>query len=192
MVTTGPASGKNFAIIGVCDYIARRHLEAIKELGGNLLAAYDKNDSVGIMDRYFPECQFFTDFERFESFLQSLKTEKCGVDFVSICTPNHMHLPHLQFALRMGADAICEKPLVLHAADIDQLMALERQTSKRVFTVLQLRVHDAILSLKKKVEAEVKLIQLQNNIDVKKIEIEKLKIELEALKIKRTSINKTY
>ena len=154
MLTPGPAAGKNFAIIGVGGYIAPRHLDAIKELGGNLLAAFDKNDSVGIMDRYFPDCQFFTDFERFESFLQNLKLEKKAVDFISICSPNYMHLPHLQFTLRMGADAICEKPLVLHALDVDQLITLERQTGKRVFTVLQLRVHDAILSLKKKVEAE--------------------------------------
>lgn len=146
MTTTKPAGGKNFAIIGVGGYIAPRHLEAIKELGGNLVAAYDKNDSVGIMDRFFPDCQFFTDFERFESFLAGQK-----LDFVSICTPNHMHLPHIQFALRMGAHAICEKPLVLYAKDIDQLMALEKQTGKLVFTVLQLRVHDAILALKQKI-----------------------------------------
>lgn len=154
MTALKPATGKNFAIIGVGGYIAPRHLEAIKELGGKLVAAYDKNDSVGIMDRYFPDCQFFTDFERFESCLQNLKLVNKPVDFISICTPNHMHLPHLQFALRLGANAICEKPLVLHATDIDQLIAIERQTGKRVFTVLQLRVHEAILKLKEKITSE--------------------------------------
>lgn len=149
MTKTLPAMGKKFAIIGVAGYIAPRHLEAIKELGGQLVAAYDKNDSVGIMDRFFPDCQFFTDFERFENFLSFEK-----IDFVSICTPNHMHLSHIQFALRMGADAICEKPLVLYSKDIDDLMALEKKTGRRVFTVLQLRVHDAILALKKKISAE--------------------------------------
>ena len=154
MTTMKPADGKNFAIIGVGGYIAPRHLDAIKELGGNLVASFDKNDSVGVMDKYFPDCQFFTDFERFESFLQSQKLANKPVDFISICTPNHMHLPHLQFALRLGADAICEKPLVLHAEDFDQLIALERQTGKRVFTVLQLRVHGAILKLKEKISSE--------------------------------------
>lgn len=154
MTVVKPATGKNFAIIGVGGYIAPRHLEAIKELGGNLVAAYDKNDSVGIMDRYFPDCEFFTDFERFESCLQNLKLLNKPIDFVSICTPNHLHLPHLQFALRLGAHAICEKPLVLHTHDIDQLISIERQTGKRVFTVLQLRVHDAILKLKEKIVSE--------------------------------------
>ena len=144
-----PAQNKKFAIIGVGGYIAPRHLEAIKDLGGTLVAAYDKNDSVGIMDRYFPDCQFYTDFERFESFISENK-----VDFISICTPNHMHLSHIQFALRMGANAICEKPLVLYVKDIDQLMALEKQTGKHVYTVLQLRVHDAILKFKEKIESE--------------------------------------
>lgn len=144
---------KNFAIIGVGGYIAPRHLEAIKEGGNNLIAAYDPNDSVGIMDRYFPECQFFTDFERFESFLESKKAEGKKVDYVSICTPNHMHASHIKFALRYGAHAICEKPLVLHESDIDDLVALENKTGKKVYTVLQLRVHDAIIALKEKVKA---------------------------------------
>ncbi|MGZ3691937.1 MAG: Gfo/Idh/MocA family oxidoreductase, partial [Pseudobdellovibrio sp.] len=151
MTSTKPAAGKKFAIIGVGGYIAPRHLEAIKELGGTLVAAYDKNDSVGVMDRYFPDCHFYTDFERFESYLSQNK-----VDFISICTPNHMHQSHIEFALRHGADAICEKPLVLYSKNIDDLMALERATAKRVYTVLQLRVHDAILALKEKVQKEQK------------------------------------
>jgi len=147
---------KNFAMIGVGGYIAPRHLEAIKESGHNLIAAYDPNDSVGIMDRYFPNCRFFTDFERFESFLEAQKAEGVNTEYVSICTPNYMHASHIKFALRFGAHAICEKPLVLYESDIDELVALEKKTGKKVFTVLQLRVHDAIIALKKKVQAQNK------------------------------------
>lgn len=142
---------KNFAIIGVGGYIAPRHLEAIKQAGHNLIAAYDPKDSVGILDRYFPDCQFFTDFERFESFVESVK-----VDYVSICSPNYLHSSHIKFALRNGANAICEKPLVLHESEIDELAQYETKYGKKVYTVLQLRVHDAILKLKEKVEASKK------------------------------------
>lgn len=142
---------KNFAIIGVGGYIAPRHLEAIKEAGHQLVAAYDNKDSVGIMDRYFPDCQFFTEFERFEAYTQSLKGTQQQIEFVSICTPNYLHASHIQFALRLGANAICEKPLVLHTKDIDQIHELEKQTGKKVYTVLQLRVHDAIIQLKNKI-----------------------------------------
>lgn len=143
----------NFAIIGVGGYIAPRHLEAIKELGHTLVAAYDRNDSVGIMDRYFPDCQFFTDFERFESFVDSCKGTSRQIDYVSICTPNYMHSSHIKFALSHGAHAICEKPLVLFEKDIDELAAYEKKFGKNVYTVLQLRVHDAILALKKKIDS---------------------------------------
>ncbi|UOF02249.1 Gfo/Idh/MocA family oxidoreductase [Bdellovibrio reynosensis] len=146
----------NFAIIGVGGYIAPRHLEAIKELGHTLVAAYDKNDSVGIMDRYFPDCQFFTDFERFESFVDSCKSTSKQVEYVSICTPNYMHSSHIKFALSHGAHAICEKPLVLHEREIDELAAYEKMFGKNVYTVLQLRVHDAILALKNKVDSAPK------------------------------------
>ncbi|MFM6928199.1 MAG: Gfo/Idh/MocA family oxidoreductase [Bdellovibrio sp.] len=146
----------NFAIIGVGGYIAPRHLEAIKELGHNLVAAYDPKDSVGIMDRYFPDCQFYTDFERFESFIDSLKGTKDQVEYVAICTPNYMHASHIKFALSHGAHAICEKPLVLYKKDIDDLLVYEDKYDRKVYTVLQLRVHDAILALKKKIEAEKK------------------------------------
>ncbi|QDK37507.1 Gfo/Idh/MocA family protein [Bdellovibrio sp. NC01] len=146
----------NFAIIGVGGYIAPRHLEAIKDLGHNLVAAYDHNDSVGIMDRYFPDCQFFTDFERFESYVDSLKGSNQQIDYVSICTPNYMHASHIKFALSHGAHAICEKPLVLHTKDIDDLLNYEKKYDRKVYTVLQLRVHDAILALKKKIDSEKK------------------------------------
>lgn len=146
----------NFAIIGVGGYIAPRHLEAIKELGHNLVCAYDTKDSVGIMDRYFPDCMFFTEFERFESFVESIKKTNQKIDYVSICTPNYLHASHIKFALRNDANAICEKPLVLYAHEIDELALLEQAANKKVYTVLQLRVHDAILNLKKKIEESKK------------------------------------
>jgi UDP-N-acetyl-2-amino-2-deoxyglucuronate dehydrogenase len=146
----------NFAIIGVGGYIAPRHLEAIKDLGHNLVAAFDTKDSVGIMDRYFPDCMFFTEFERFESFVDSLKNTKQKIEYVAICTPNYLHASHIKFALRVGANAICEKPLVLHVSDIDELSKLESESGKKIYTVLQLRVHDAILALKKKIDESKK------------------------------------
>lgn len=146
----------NFAIIGVGGYIAPRHIEAIRDLGHRLVVAYDRNDSVGIMDRYFPDCQFFTDFERFESYVDSVKGTENEIHYVSICTPNHLHAAHIKFALSHGAHAICEKPLVLHDKDFDELADYETRHSKRVYTVLQLRTHDAILALKKKIETEAK------------------------------------
>lgn len=142
---------KKFAIIGVGGYIAPRHLEAIKQTGNELVAAFDPKDSVGILDRYFPDAQFFTDFERFEAFVEENK-----VDYVAICSPNFMHSSHIKFALRNGANAICEKPLVLCESEIDELSQYEKRFGKKVFTVLQLRVHEAILNLKEKVEKENK------------------------------------
>jgi UDP-N-acetyl-2-amino-2-deoxyglucuronate dehydrogenase len=147
---------KNFAVIGVGGYIAPRHLDAIKITGNKLVAAYDTKDSVGILDRYFPDCKFFTDFERFESYVESLKNTRDQLDYVSICSPNYLHSSHIKFALRHGANAICEKPLVLHEAEIDELAAYEKKFDRKVYTVLQLRVHDAIMNLKSKVEKENK------------------------------------
>lgn len=149
---------KNFAVIGVGGYIAPRHLEAIKVTGNKLVAAYDTKDSVGILDRYFPDCKFFTDFERFESYVESLKNTKDQLDYVSICSPNYLHASHIKFALRHGAHAICEKPLVLFEKEIDELTEYEKKFDRKVYTVLQLRVHDAILALKKKVEAQNKAV----------------------------------
>jgi UDP-N-acetyl-2-amino-2-deoxyglucuronate dehydrogenase len=143
---------KNFAVIGVGGYIAPRHLEAIKATGNKLVAAYDTKDSVGILDRYFPDCKFFTDFERFESYVESIKETSDRLDYVSICSPNYLHSSHIKFALRHGAHAICEKPLVLHESEIDELASYEKKFDRKVYTILQLRVHDAILSLKQKVE----------------------------------------
>ncbi len=142
---------KNFALIGIGGYIAPRHIEAIKHHGHNLIAAVDVQDSVGILDRYFPDVRFFTDFERFESFLEK-SPEK--LDYVSICSPNYLHASHIKAAFRLGANAICEKPLVLTTAELDDLQAAEKKYDRRLYTVLQLRVHDAIIDLKKRIEAE--------------------------------------
>ncbi len=146
----------NFAVIGVGGYIAPRHLEAIRDLGHKVVVAFDTNDSVGIIDRYFPDCSFFTDFERFESFFDSLKGSAEQIDYVSICSPNYLHSSHIKFALSHGSHAICEKPLVLSITELDEVSKYERLYHRRVFTVLQLRVHDAIMALAKKVRSEEK------------------------------------
>jgi UDP-N-acetyl-2-amino-2-deoxyglucuronate dehydrogenase len=137
--------------MGVAGYIAPRHLGAIRHVGGNLVAAFDPRDSVGIMDSYFPDAAFFIDFERFSGYLDKLKKEGGAVDYVSICSPNHLHESHSRFALRCGSHVVCEKPLVLYPEEIDQLAEIEKDTGKRVSTILQLRLHDAILAVKRKV-----------------------------------------
>lgn len=144
----------NFAIIGAAGYIAPRHLKAIKETKNELVAAMDPNDSVGIIDSYFPNADFFVEFERFERHIEKLKRIKSerAIDFVSICSPNHLHDAHIRFALRSGANAICEKPIVLNPWNIDALKEVENDTNRKVFTILQLRLHPTILALKKQVE----------------------------------------
>jgi UDP-N-acetyl-2-amino-2-deoxyglucuronate dehydrogenase len=144
---------KNFAITGVGGYVAPRHLQAIKDTGNNLIAAVDPNDSVGIMDRYFPEVSFFTEFERFDRHLEKLRRNypESKVDFVSICSPNNLHDAHIRFAFRIGADAICEKPMVLNPWNLDILKELETETGKRAYTVLQLRLNPAVRQLKEKI-----------------------------------------
>lgn len=141
---------KNFAITGVAGYIAPRHLKAIKETGNNLLAAVDPHDSVGLLDQYFPSAQFFTEVERFDRHLEKLRREKIPnkIDYLSICSPNHLHDAHIRLGLRLGADAICEKPLVMNPWNLDALQKLEEEYGKRVFTILQLRVHPALLKMK--------------------------------------------
>ena len=145
---------KNFALIGAGGYIAPRHMKAIKDTGNNLLAALDKHDSVGILDSYFPNADFFTEFERFDRHLEKLKRQGIKTDFVSICSPNYLHDAHIRFGLRIGANAICEKPLVLNPWNIDALEEIERETGKKVFTILQLRLHPAIIKLKEKIAAD--------------------------------------
>lgn len=146
----------NFALIGAAGYIAPRHMNAIKDTGNELVAALDPNDSVGIIDSYFPEANFFVEFERFDRHIDKLRRSKSGraIDFVSICSPNYLHDSHIRFSLRSGADAICEKPLVLNPWNIDGLLAMEKDTGRKVNTILQLRVHPAIMALKDKVATE--------------------------------------
>ena len=143
--------GKNFAVIGIAGYIAVRHVRAIKETDNNLVAALDPFDSVGFMDSYFPEADFFTEFERFDRHIAKLNRQGTHVDYVSICSPNYLHDSHIRFALRNGADAICEKPLVLNPWNIDALKDYEEETGKKVWNILQLRHHQAIMDLKEKV-----------------------------------------
>ena len=144
---------KNYALIGAAGYIAPRHLKAIKDTEGNLLAALDKFDSVGIMDSYFPNADFFVEFERFDRHVEKLKSEKgVKLDYVSICTPNYLHDAHIRMALRSGADAICEKPLVLNPWNLDALIRIEKETGNKVFTILQLRLHESIIELRNKIK----------------------------------------
>mgnify|MGYP001637295214 CR=1 FL=1 len=144
---------KKFALIGASGYIAPRHMQAIKATGNVLVAAVDPNDSVGIIDSHFPDAHFFTEFERFDRHIDKLSRAKAGeaVDYMSICSPNYLHDSHMRFALRSGADAICEKPLVLNSWNIDGLLDIERDTGRKVNTILQLRVHPAIIELREKV-----------------------------------------
>jgi UDP-N-acetyl-2-amino-2-deoxyglucuronate dehydrogenase len=145
---------KNFAITGVAGYIAPRHLKAIKETGNKLVAAVDPHDSAGILDSYFDGVQFFREFERFDRHIEKLRRlgEDKRVHYVSICSPNYLHDAHARFALRVGADAICEKPVVLNPWNIEPLQELEEESGKRIYTVLQLRVHPSLVALKKELE----------------------------------------
>ena len=144
---------KNFALIGAGGYIAPRHMRAIKDTGNNLLAALDKHDSVGILDSYFPKADFFTEFERFDRHMEKLKRQTIPTDYVSVCSPNYLHDSHIRFGLRLGADVICEKPVVLNPWNVDALMEIEEETGGQIFTILQLRLHPAIIALKKKIDA---------------------------------------
>ena len=143
---------KNFALIGVGGYIAPRHLRAIKETGNELVAAYDKNDSVGIMDSYFPRASFFTEQELFDRHNNLLKSQGRNIDYLSVCSPNYLHDAHTRYGLRLGADVICEKPVVLSPWNIDSLMDIERQTGHKAYTIFQLRLHPSVRALKEQVE----------------------------------------
>ncbi len=147
---------KNFILIGAAGFIAPRHLKAIKETGNTLVAALDKFDSVGIIDSYFPNCSFFTEFERFDRHIEKLKRNGTQIDYVSICTPNYLHDSHIRFGLRHGADVICEKPLVLNPWNIDSLAEIEKQSGKHIYNIFQLRLHPVIIDLKRKVDAAPK------------------------------------
>lgn len=149
---------KKFALIGAAGYIAPRHMKAIKDTGNELVAALDKNDSVGIIDSYFPTADFFTEFERFDRHIDKLRRANNGkaIDYTSICSPNYLHDSHMRFGLRAGSDVICEKPLVLNPWNIDGLLDIEKDTGHKVNTILQLRVHPSIIALRDKVQSEQK------------------------------------
>lgn len=144
---------KNFALIGAAGYIAPRHLKAIKDTGNRLVAALDPFDSVGVLDSYFPEADFFTEFERFDRHIEKLRRQDTKIDYVSVCSPNYLHDSHIRFGLRHGADVICEKPLVLNPWNVDALAEIEQETGSRVFTILQLRLHPNVIALREMVAA---------------------------------------
>jgi len=143
--------GTNFALIGVAGYIAVRHVRAIRETENRLVASLDRFDSVGFLDSYFPDADFFTEFERFDRHIAKLNRQGTKVNYVSICSPNYLHDSHIRFALRNGADAICEKPLVLNPWNIDALGDYEKETGKKVWNILQLRLHPSIIELREQV-----------------------------------------
>ncbi len=147
---------KRFGLIGAAGYVAPRHMKAIKETGNTLVAALDPNDSVGVIDSHFPEADFFTEYERFDRHVDKLRRRGEKIDFMSIASPNYLHDSHIRSALRGGAHAICEKPLVLNPWNIDGLKAIEEETGCRVFNILQLRLHPSIIALKQEVELQLK------------------------------------
>lgn len=142
---------KNFALIGAAGYIAPRHLKAIKNTDSNLSAALDPFDSVGVLDSYFPNVDFFVEFERFDRHIDKLKRKNIPIDYVSVCSPNYLHDSHIRFGLRSNADVICEKPVVLNPWNIDALQEIEKETGKNIFSILQLRLHPSILALREKI-----------------------------------------
>jgi len=147
---------QKFALIGAAGYIAPRHMKAIKETGNDLVAALDKCDSVGVIDSYFPNAHYFTEFERFDRHVDKRRRNEEAIDYISICSPNYLHDSHIRFGLRSGADVICEKPLVLNPWNIDALEIIEKETGKKLNNILQLRLHPSIIALKQKVQAETK------------------------------------
>ena len=143
---------KNFVLIGAAGYIAPRHMKAIKATGNNLLAAYDPYDGVGVIDSHFPQAHFFTEFERFDRYIEKIKRAGTKVDYVSICSPNYLHDAHIRYGLRIGADVICEKPVVLNSWNLEALIELEQEYKNKVYTILQLRHHPAIIELKETID----------------------------------------
>ena len=143
---------KNFVLLGAAGYIAPRHMKAIQETGNRLVAALDKNDNVGVIDKYFPEAAFFTEFERFDRHVNKLIREGTHIDYVTVCSPNYLHDAHIRFGLRIGANVICEKPLVLNPWNFDALKDMEIESGKKVNTILQLRLHPAMIALKEQVD----------------------------------------
>lgn len=143
---------KNFALIGAAGYIAPRHMKAIKDTENNLIAALDTFDSVGVIDSYFPNADFFVEFERFDRHVEKIKRKGVKLDYVSVCSPNFLHDAHIRFGLRHGADVICEKPIVLNPWNVDALEEIEKETGKNIYNILQLRLHPSVIALKKRIE----------------------------------------
>jgi UDP-N-acetyl-2-amino-2-deoxyglucuronate dehydrogenase len=143
-------SKKNYAIVGVAGYVAPKHMKAIKDVGGNLVAALDPHDSVGVLDSHFPDCQYFSEFERFDRFCS-----KTDIDYVAVCSPNYLHDAHCRFSLRIGASPICEKPLVLNERNLDGLQEMEEQYGKKINTILQLRLNTDLIALREKIQSGV-------------------------------------
>jgi UDP-N-acetyl-2-amino-2-deoxyglucuronate dehydrogenase len=156
-LSEGTGFMKNFALIGAAGYVAPRHMQAIRDTGNELVAALDINDSVGVLDSYFPDASFFVEFERFDRHIDKLhrQHDRHQVHYISICSPNYLHDAHMRFALRSDADAICEKPLVLNQRNLDGLLEMEKDTGRRINSILQLRLHPAIIALKDKVAGEI-------------------------------------
>jgi UDP-N-acetyl-2-amino-2-deoxyglucuronate dehydrogenase len=147
---------KNFALIGAAGYVAPRHMKAIKDTGNNLVAAYDPFDSVGVIDSYFPNADFFVEFERFDRHIEKLKRSGTKIDYVSVCSPNYLHDAHIRFGLRHGADVICEKPVVLNPWNVDALQEIENETGNNAYNILQLRLHPSVIALKERIATEPK------------------------------------
>lgn len=158
---------KKFALIGAAGYIAPRHMKAIKDTGNDLVTAFDPYDGVGIMDSHFPNADFFTEFERFDRHIDKLRRQGNPIDYVSICSPNYLHDAHIRFGLKSGCDVICEKPLVLNPWNIDSLVEIEKETGKKIYTILQLRLHPSIIALREKVKNSPK--EKVFNVDLKYI-----------------------
>lgn len=145
-------SRKKFALIGAAGFVAPRHMKAIRDTGHSLKAAVDPHDCVGVMDSFFPEAAFFTEFERFDRHIDKLSRKGKGLDYVTVCSPNYLHDAHIRFGLRNQADVICEKPLVLNPWNLDALAQIEAESNHKIYTLLQLRLHPAIIALKEKIE----------------------------------------
>ena len=150
MLPERPDGSLKFAMIGAAGYIAPRHMKAIRDTGGVLVAAFDPNDSVGVIDSHFPDAHFFTEFERFDRHLDKQRRLGHRIDYVSICSPNYLHDAHIRFALRSGAHAICEKPIVLNPWNVDALEDLQAESGRKIFTILQLRLHPTIRELRER------------------------------------------
>jgi UDP-N-acetyl-2-amino-2-deoxyglucuronate dehydrogenase len=140
-----------FGLTGAAGFVAPRHMRAMAAVGGDLIAAIDPHDSVGVLDTYFPEAKFFTEFERFDRYVDNIARRGEGLDYISICSPNYLHDAHSRHALRSGCNAICEKPLVINPWNIDSLADMEHRTGRRLFTILQLRLHASIIELKNRI-----------------------------------------